>query len=52
MRATGQGLLNFFARGLACGALTVDEARETGLTEEELRGRSFLAIVENRRVLR
>jgi len=50
--ATGQGLLNFFARGLACGALTVDEARETGLTEAELRARSFLTIVENRRVLR
>ena len=40
--ATGQGLLNFFLRGLSSGALTVDEARETGLTLEELRGRSFL----------
>ena len=50
--ATGQGLLNFFARGLACGALTMDEARETGLSVAELKGRSFSAIVENRRRLR
>jgi hypothetical protein len=50
--ATGQGLLNFFARGLACGALTMDEARETGLSVGELQGRSFLTIVENRRRLR
>ena len=50
--ATGQGLLNFFARGLACGALTMAEARETGLSVGELQGRSFLTIVENRRRLR
>ena len=47
--ATGQGLLNFFARGLNSGALTLDEARETGLTPDELHGRSFLRILENRR---
>lgn len=47
--ATGQGLLNFFARGLSSGALTLDEARETGLTPDELHGRSFLKILENRR---
>ena len=47
--ATGEGLLNFFDRGLACGALTMDEARETGLSADELQGRSFLRIVENRR---
>jgi hypothetical protein len=47
--ATGQGLLNFFLRGLACGALTMEEARETGLTVSELQSRSFLTIVENRR---
>lgn len=47
--ATGQGLLNFFARGLSSGALTIEEARETGLTEQELHGRSFLKILENRR---
>jgi hypothetical protein len=42
-------LLNFFVRGLSCGALTMDEARETGLTAEELQSRSFLRILENRR---
>jgi hypothetical protein len=47
--ATGQGLLNFFVRGLSSGALTMAEARETGLTIEELQGRSFLKIVEGRR---
>jgi citrate lyase beta subunit len=47
--ATGQGLLNFFLRGMACGALTEDDARETGLSLEEIRGRSFLAILEGRR---
>jgi hypothetical protein len=47
--ATGQGLLNFFARGLSSGALTMDEALETGLTPEELHGRSFLKILQNRR---
>jgi hypothetical protein len=47
--ATGQGLLNFFVRGLSSGALTMAEARETGLSEAELRGRSFLRILENRR---
>jgi hypothetical protein len=47
--ATGQGLLNFFVRGLNSGALTIDEARQTGLTLEELQGRSFLKILENRR---
>lgn len=47
--ATGQGLLNFFVRGLNAGALTMDEAADTGLTREELLGRSFLQILEARR---
>jgi citrate lyase beta subunit len=47
--ATGQGLLNFFVRGLNSGALTLDEARETGLSREELQGRSFVKILESRR---
>jgi hypothetical protein len=47
--ATGQGLLNFFVRGLSSGALTLDEARQTGLTVEEFQGRSFLKILESRR---
>ncbi len=47
--ATGQGLLNFFLRGVNCGAITEQEALATGLTLEELRCRSFAQIVENRR---
>ena len=47
--ATGQGLLNFFLRGVNCGALTEKEALATGLTLEELRGRSFVRILEARR---
>ena len=47
--ATGEGLLNFFLRGLSTGALTMDEARETGLTIEELQSRSFQKVIENRR---
>lgn len=46
--ATGQGLLNFFLRGLACGALTEAEVLATGMTVTELRGRSFAQIVFNR----
>ena len=46
--ATGQGLLNFFLRGMSCGAITEAEAEATGLTREEFQGRSFLAIVERR----
>jgi hypothetical protein len=47
--ATGQGLLNFFLRGIACGAITETEALATGLTMEELRSRSFLKILQNRK---
>jgi citrate lyase beta subunit len=47
--ATGQALLNFFARALSSGAITLEEAKETGLTEQELRGRSFLAILDARK---
>ena len=47
--ATGQGLLNFFLRGLNCGAITETEAQATGLTLAELRTRSFLKILEGRR---
>jgi hypothetical protein len=46
--ATGQGLLNFFVRGVSSGALTMEEAAETGLTRDELLGRSFVKIVERR----
>lgn len=47
--ATGQGLLNFFLRGINCGAITEDEATATGLTVDELRARSFVKILEARR---
>jgi hypothetical protein len=47
--ATGQGLLNFFLRGINCGALKEDEALKTGLTVDEVRGRSFVKILKNRR---
>jgi HpcH/HpaI aldolase/citrate lyase family len=47
--ATGQGLLNFFARGISCGALTTDDVGATGLTIEEVQGRSFAKIIEARR---
>ncbi len=48
--ATGQGLLNYFLRGINAGALTEDEAAErTGLTLEEFRGRSFVRIMKGRR---
>ena len=42
--ATGQGLLNFFLRGIACGAITEEEALATGLT---LGGNPFALVPEN-----
>ena len=47
--ATGQGLLNYFLRGINCGAITPEEALRTGLTLEEIRSRSFLKILLARR---
>jgi len=47
--ATGQGLLNFFLRGMACGAITEEEALATGLALKEIRSRSFLKILQGRR---
>jgi citrate lyase beta subunit len=47
--ATGQGLLNYFIRGINSGALTEDEALATGLTLDELRSRSFVRILAGRR---
>jgi citrate lyase beta subunit len=48
--ATGQGLLNYFLRAVNCGAITEEEALErSGLTLEELRGRSFVRILKSRR---
>ena len=47
--ATGQGLLNYFLRALNSGAITEDEVLATGLTLEDIRGRSFKKILENRK---
>jgi citrate lyase beta subunit len=47
--ATGQGLLNYFLRAINCGAITEEEATaRSGLTLDEIRTRSFLAILEGR----
>ena len=47
--ATGQGLLNYFLRAINCGAVTEDETLAmTGLTLDELRGRSFVKILKSR----
>ncbi|HET7436720.1 MAG TPA: phosphoenolpyruvate kinase [Thermoanaerobaculia bacterium] len=47
--ATGQGLLNYFIRGINSGAITEEEALATGLTLDELRSRSFVKILKGRR---
>ncbi|HEX7418366.1 MAG TPA: phosphoenolpyruvate kinase [Thermoanaerobaculia bacterium] len=47
--ATGQGLLNYFIRGVNSGALSEEEALATGLTLDELRSRSFVKILKGRR---
>ncbi len=47
--ATGQGLLNFFLKAMNCGAITEEEALETGLTINEIRSRSFHLILKGRR---
>jgi citrate lyase beta subunit len=49
--ATGQGLLNYFLRGINSGAFTEKDAEAAGLTHEELQGRSFLKILQNRKAL-
>lgn len=47
--ATGQALLNYFLRGMNCGAITEEEATATGLTLDEIRSRSFVKILQGRR---
>jgi citrate lyase beta subunit len=48
--ATGQGLLNYFLRGINSGAFSEQNVSEsTGLSLEELRTRSFARILEMRR---
>ncbi|MCP4438772.1 MAG: phosphoenolpyruvate kinase [Aureispira sp.] len=47
--ATGQGLLNYFLKGMNSGAISLEEAMATGLTLEEIQSRSFYRILEGRR---
>jgi len=47
--ATGQGLLNYFLRALNSGAISLEEAEQTGLRRDELELRSFARILEARR---
>ena len=48
--ATGQGLLNYFLRGINSGAFSEEDVSgSTGLSLAELRTRSFAAILEMRR---
>ena len=46
--ATGQALLNFMKRAVTSGAITIDEALRSGLTEPDLDGRSFRDILAAR----
>ena len=48
--ATGQGLLNYFLRAQAAGAVSQDELEATGLSLDELRTRSFAKILATRTV--
>jgi citrate lyase beta subunit len=47
--ATGQALLNFFLRGVACGAISEAQVLATGITPDELLSRSFARILKDRR---
>ncbi len=48
--ASAQGLLNFFIRGLDCGAISEKEIlKTTGLSKTELKSGSFTKIMENLR---
>jgi hypothetical protein len=49
--ATGQGLLNFFLRGISSGAMTEKAAEDAGLTIPELHTRSFLKILQLRKTV-
>lgn len=48
--ASAEGLLNFFTRAVACGAMTEAEALEkTGLTSEEFASASFIKLMESKK---
>lgn len=46
--ATAQGLLTFFIQGVRRGAISADELAATGLTQDEIRMRSFVSILQKR----
>ena len=46
--ATGQALLNYFLRGISCGAISEKEVEATGLTLKEIQARSFKKILQGR----
>ena len=46
--ATGQGLINYFLRGLNSGAVSLEELAQTGLTVDEIQTRSFAKILKMR----
>ncbi len=46
--ATGQGLINFFLKGLSCGAIVETDLKQTGLTLVEMECRSFATILNSR----
>ena len=46
--ATGQALLNYFLRGLSCGAISEAEIKAAGLSLEDIQTRSFKAIMDRR----
>jgi hypothetical protein len=46
--ATGQALVNFMTRALSSGAITIEEAMETGLKESALQGQPCLKILAAR----
>jgi hypothetical protein len=48
--ASAQGIVNFFRRGIDCGAFSAEEAETaSGLTSDEIRRGSFLEIMNRRR---
>ncbi|MGH9563087.1 MAG: DUF6986 family protein, partial [Terracidiphilus sp.] len=48
--AMAQGLINYFRQAIGCGALAESEVQElTGISAAELRGGSFVKILESRR---
>ena len=47
--ATGQALLNYFIRAMACGAISEADVAASGLSLEEIRTRSFVKILKGRR---